>query len=100
FPTKEDAILGDVPTLDGNAEIEWFVADRGPILRGLGRVLTSSATRLLSDPELILERRALAKTYPELGVRRMATVHRFERELMEIVERRLRAEHPEFPDAE
>ena len=100
FPTKEDAILGDVPTLEGNPEVEWFVADRGPILRGLGRVIVDGSTQLMSDPELLMERRAITKLHPELGVRRMATVHRFEQELTAIAERRLRAEHPQLSDAD
>lgn len=98
FPTKEDAILGDVPSLEGNPEVDWFVADRGPILRGLGRVIVDGSTRLLADPELLMERRAITKLHPELGVRRMATVHRFEQELVDIAERRLRAEHPKMTD--
>lgn len=98
FPTKEDAILGDVPTLEDNPEVEWFVTDRGPILRGLGRVIVDSSTRLLSDPELLVERRAITRLHPELGVRRMATVHRFEQELTEVAERRLRSEHPGMTD--
>jgi AcrR family transcriptional regulator len=100
FPSKEDAILGDAPTLDGNPEIEWFLADRGPILRGLARVVVDGSTRLLSDPDLLVERRALGKMYPELGVRRMANVHRFEQELTELALRRLRSENPRLSDAE
>ena len=100
FPSKEDAILGDAPTLAGNPQIEWFIADRGPILRGLARVVVEGSTRLLSDPELLAERRAIGKMYPQLGVRRMATVHRFEEELTDLVRRRLQAEHPQLPDAE
>lgn len=98
FSSKEDAILGDAPTLEGNPEIEWFVADRGPILRGLARVVVHGSTRLISHPDLLLERRALAKAYPELGVRRMATVHRFEQELTDLALRRLQSEHPQLPD--
>lgn len=100
FPSKEDAILGDAPTLAGNPKIEWFVADRGPILRGLARVVVEGSTRLLSDPELLAERRALGKMYPQLGVRRMANVHRFEEELTDLVRRRLQSERPELSDAE
>jgi AcrR family transcriptional regulator len=100
FPSKEDAILGDAPTLEGNPQTEWFVADRGPILRGLARVVVDGSTRLMSDPELLAERRALGKLYPQLGVRRMANVHRFEEELTDLARRRLRAEHPELPDDE
>jgi AcrR family transcriptional regulator len=100
FPSKEDAILGDGPTLEGNPETDWFVADRGPILRGLARVVVHGSTRLLSDPELLMERRALGKRYPELGIRRMANVHRFEEELTDLALRRLRSEHPQLPDDE
>ncbi len=100
FPSKEDAILGDAPTLDGNPEVEWFVADRGPILRGLARVVVDGSTRLLSDPELLMERRAIGKMYPELGVRRMANMHRFEEELTDLALRRLQSEHPELADDE
>lgn len=97
FPSKEDAILGDAPTLHGNSEIEWFIADRGPILRGLGRVIVGSASLLLSDPDLLSERRALSRLYPELTARRMAIVHRFEEELTGIAARRLADENPGMP---
>ncbi|MGK2867988.1 MAG: TetR/AcrR family transcriptional regulator [Mycobacterium sp.] len=92
FASKEEAILGEVPTLADNPEIAWFLADRGPILRGLARVVVNQSTQLLSDAELIAERRALGKLYPELGVRRMATVHLFEQELTELALRRISAE--------
>jgi AcrR family transcriptional regulator len=100
FPSKEDAILGDAPTLAGNPQLEWFVADRGPILRGLARVIVDGSTRLVSEPELLAERRALGKQYPQLGIRRLANVHRFEQELTDLALRRLAAEHPERPDDE
>jgi AcrR family transcriptional regulator len=98
FPSKEDAILGDAPTLAGNPEIDWFLADRGPVLPGLARVIVSGSTNLLSDVELVTERRALSKLYPELGVRRLANVHRFEQELTDLAAQRLRAERPELSD--
>lgn len=100
FPSKEDAILGDAPTLVGNPEIEWFVADRGPVLQGLARVVVHGSTRLLSDADLLMERRALGKRYPELGVRRMANLHRFEEELTDLARRRLHSEYPALPDDE
>jgi len=100
FPSKEDAILGDVPTLDGNPSIDWFVADRGPILHGLGRVIVEGSAGLLSDVELVAERRALSRIHPELGVRRMANVHRLEQELTDLAARRLRDEHPRLSEPE
>ena len=100
FPSKEDAILGEKPTLEGNPETQWFLADRGPILRSLARVIQYGSTLLLADAELIAERRALGKLYPELMARRMATVHRFEEELAALVAARLAAEHPGMPSDE
>ncbi|MEO8529125.1 MAG: TetR family transcriptional regulator [Pseudolysinimonas sp.] len=100
FPSKEEAILGETPSLEGNPEVEWFVTDRGAILPGLARVVIDGSNRLLSDPELLAERRAVTKLYPALGVRRMATVHNFENELAELVTRRLRGEFPDMTDAE
>jgi AcrR family transcriptional regulator len=97
FPSKEDAILGEAPTLEGNPDVEWFVADRGPILRALGRVIEGSASRILSDADLLTERRALSRLYPELTARRMANVHRFEEELTGIAARRLAGEDPGMP---
>ena len=84
FPSKEDAILGDAPTLEGNPELEWFVADRGALLRGLSRVIMAGAAFLLHDVELVTERRAIGKLYPELHAKRMANVHRFELELADL----------------
>ena len=97
FPTKEDAILGEAPTLAGNPDLEAFVADRGPVLPALARVIAHASTSILNDPELILERRSLSKVYPELVARRMANVHRLENEIAEIAARRLRAEQPDLP---
>lgn len=100
FAAKEDAILGDAPTLEGNPEVDWFVADRGPLLRGLARVIMAGAASLLNDVELVAERRAIGKLYPELHVRRMANVHRFELELADLARRRLEAQHPGLSPAE
>ena len=97
FPSKEDAILGDAPTLEGNPAAEWFVADRGPILRGLGRVIVEGSHALLADAELVAERRALSRIHPQLGIRRMANVHRYEQELTDLALRRLTSEHPDLP---
>lgn len=96
FPSKEDAILGEAPTLEGNPAIERFVADRSPMMPGLALLIADSSEKLMSDLELVKERRALSKLYPELGVRRMANVHHFEQELLEIARRRIEAEHPEM----
>lgn len=100
FPSKEDAILGDVPTLEDNVAVDWFVEDRGPILRGLARVIVEGSATLMADVELVAERRALSRIHPELGVRRMANVHRLEQELTDLAARRLRSEHPQLSEDE
>jgi AcrR family transcriptional regulator len=100
FPTKEDAILGDVPVLADDAATAWFVTDRGPLLPGLARVIMDSAEDVLADAELVTERRALGKMYPEIAARRMASGHRFEQELADLVRRRLRDEHPGLAEDE
>lgn len=99
FPSKEEAILGETPTLKGNPELEWFLADRGPILHAMARVIVVGVTGMLADPELLAERRELSRLYPELGVRRMASVHRFEEELTALAAQRLETEHPEWDAA-
>lgn len=100
FPSKEDAILGETPTLAGNPRVATFIADRGPILRGLADVVLDGSERLLSDHELAAERRALSRQHPELAARRMANVHRFEQELTDLAAQRLASEHPAMPAPE
>lgn len=94
FSSKEDAILGETPTLEGTADADAFVADRGPLLPGMVRLIVDASAGLMVDPELLKERRAVTKLHPELIARRTVNLHRIEAELAAIVERRLEAEHP------
>lgn len=96
FPSKEEALVGDVPSLPGPEIQDAFVASRGPILPAIKNLLADVATPALSDQELILLRRSITKRYPELGVRRFAGMHQFEQELTELVARRLADEHPDL----
>lgn len=95
FPSKEDAILGESPSLAGVAGLDAFVADRGPLLPGLARLIVDASLGMLDGHDLLMERRELSRRNPELAARRMANMHRFEQELTELVARRLRTEHPE-----
>jgi len=100
FASKEDAVLGETPSFDGEADAEWFVADRGPVLSGLARIFADSSETFTLDPELVTLRRELSRKHPEIAARRMAGVHGLENQLVALVERRLRAEHPGLaPDA-
>jgi AcrR family transcriptional regulator len=98
FPTKEDAVLGDVPSLASDSATAWFMTDRGPLLPAIARLVADGVGDALEDVELVAERRALSKMYPEFGVRRMANAHRLEHELAQLTEKRLRAQHPDLDD--
>lgn len=100
FPAKEDALLGEPPTLAGNEAAEWFVQDRGAILDGLCRLIIAGSAEVTSDPELVSQRRTIGKRYPEIGARRLANLHHFEQELTELVTRRLGAEYPDMSESD
>jgi AcrR family transcriptional regulator len=100
FSTKEDAVLGEVPSLSTDAAASWFIEDRGPLLPAIARVIAEGSASVLNDVELVAERRALSKLHPEFGARRMANAHRLEHELAVLTEKRLRAQHPELDDEE
>jgi len=110
FPSKESAIIGELPELPDEERIERFI-DAGPeepILDGISELLIAAidtvemtgdehggevdATR--SVHELHTLRRALLKDNPELFAQRMASMHQFEDALSAIVQRRLAHDDP------
>jgi AcrR family transcriptional regulator len=117
FPSKESAIIGELPELPSDADIERFVtAGPGqPILEGISELLIASLDTMeivdeTGDPRLTSTsahemhtlRRALLKDNPELFALRMASMHQFEDALSGIVQRRLAhddAELAEQPEA-
>ncbi|AAT88413.1 transcriptional regulator, TetR family [Leifsonia xyli subsp. xyli str. CTCB07] len=103
FPSKEPAIVGELPELPDEASIDRFVA-AGPeesLLEGIGQLLIAAITTgELGDPalpgamsasvqELHIRRRALLKDNPELFAQRLASMHQFEDVLSVVVQRRL-----------
>jgi AcrR family transcriptional regulator len=94
FSSKEEAIVGDGPELPPIEAQNAFVADRSPILHAMADLFSASATPALHDQEMVLLRRTLMKSNPELGAKRWATIHRFEEEVTEVVARRLADEFP------
>jgi AcrR family transcriptional regulator len=94
FPSKEEALIGDLPALPDDAAQAAFLADRGPILAGIGRLFEAVAVPALADQELILLRRSITKQYPALSARRWAAMHQFEHDITDLVARRLAAEDP------
>ena len=100
FTSKEDALIGDPPTLPDEERVEEFVA-AGPhsdILSGLGDMLATSGENVPDDLELLKLRRSLMKQHPQLFALRMATMRTFEDQLDVVVSRRLAADEPTLLD--
>ncbi len=108
FPSKESAIIGELPELPDEASIERFI-DAGPeepILDGLSTLLIAAIDggelgdasppeqQSATMQEMHLLRRALLKDNPELFAQRMATMHKFEDALSAVVQRRLAHDDP------
>ena len=100
FTSKEDALIGDPPTLPDDARVDEFVA-AGPhsdILSGLGDMLARSGENVPDDLDLLKLRRSLMKQHPQLFALRMATMRTFEDQLDVVVSRRLAADEPALLD--
>jgi AcrR family transcriptional regulator len=96
FTSKEEAIIGEAPTLPDGARVEAFV-NAGPgadVLTGIGDMIAVAGENLPLDFELLQLRRELMKQHPQLFALRMATMRHFEEELGEIVSRRLALDDP------
>jgi AcrR family transcriptional regulator len=110
FPSKESAIIGELPELPDDESLDRFVnaGAAEPILYGMSELLIrgvdngdldgggdepGSGPEAHSIHEL---RRALLKNNPELFALRMASMHRFEEELSALVQRRLAKDDPQL----
>ncbi|MBX3091149.1 MAG: TetR family transcriptional regulator [Cryobacterium sp.] len=94
FASKEDAVVGDVPTLRDLSEAEKFVSE-GPgedVFSGLGRLLAAASNSFNDNREESQRRRVLLREHPALFAKRMAVLHDFEDDLAELVFRRLTAD--------
>ncbi|MFJ3489391.1 TetR family transcriptional regulator [Leifsonia aquatica] len=110
FPSKETAIIGELPELPDEDDIERFIAagPEEPILHGMSLLLIAAidggdlGEPALSAPgetaaslqEMHTLRRALLKDNPELFALRMASMHKFEDALSAVVQRRLAHDDP------
>lgn len=99
FASKEEAVVGDGPTLPAAELQEVFVADRGPLFRSLTDIVRVSIDAALADHEVVVARRAVMKSHPEIAARRWASMTRFEQDLVALIGRRLGAETGSAPDA-
>jgi AcrR family transcriptional regulator len=96
FTSKEEALIGESPTLPGEELIERFVtagAD-SDLVSGLGDMISRAGDNIANDLELVKRRRELMKQHPQLFALRMATMRSFEEELKSVVSRRLAADNP------
>lgn len=89
FASKEEALIGDGPTMPDAAVVDAFLRDRGPLWDAVRDLLIAAARPALLDPEVVRRRRALVQRHPELSARRFAALHHFERDLVGLIARRL-----------
>ncbi len=114
FPSKESAIVGELPEMPDTPTVEEFVeAGPGePILDGIRKLLvaaidtgdldtggpTNDAGDVRAAHDLHKLRRALLKDNPELFALRMASMHQFEDALSAVVQMRLAHDTPELAE--
>jgi AcrR family transcriptional regulator len=96
FPSKEAALIGEVPALPDPETIDDFVrAGAGSsILHDLAVLLGKASAHSPEDIELSHARRAVLKDYPELFAMRMVSMREFEDQLGSVVQLRLAADEP------
>jgi len=110
FPSKESAIIGELPELPDEETVERFVSagPEQPILDGISSLLVAAidmgdgsepdvddaAAGAESIHRVHMLRRALLKDNPELFALRMASMHSFEDALSGVVQRRLAHDDP------
>lgn len=96
FPSKEQAILGDDPTLPADDALDAFVAGgpSGDMLGDVGALLVHSARELIEERGLITERQQVLRANPELFSQRMASMKEFQAELETVIARRMTHDDP------
>ncbi|MET3636866.1 TetR/AcrR family transcriptional regulator [Curtobacterium sp. NPDC087080] len=104
FPSKEQALLGDDPTLPTGPALDTFRAGgpSGELLADLGTLLVHTTSELVEERGLLAERQRVLRAAPELFTRRMASMKEFQAEIEEAVSARLAATEPDVaadPDA-
>ena len=96
FASKEEAIIGEAPSLTDGALADRFVAagPHGDLISDLAELIAGSSENVPDDFELLTLRRELMKQHPQLFALRMASMRHFEEELGAVVSRRLVADDP------
>lgn len=98
FSSKEEALIGDHPSMPDAASVERFVAagPGEPLITGLCLLVSDAVNLTGHDQELMVRRKAVLQSHPHLFAMRMATMKRVEDELAAIVSRRLLIDEPEL----
>lgn len=90
FPTKDEALVVDKPTLSEEA-IEAFLVSRRPLVEDVAELAASTVHQELLDMELVNKRRELGRRYPQLASRRYAVMSQFEEQVEKLAKQRLEA---------
>ncbi len=100
FPSKEQALLGDDPTLPEGEALDAFRrgGPTGELLADLGVLLVHATQELVEERELLEERQQVLRAAPELFTRRMASMKEFQAQIEEAVTARLRVTEPGLAD--
>jgi AcrR family transcriptional regulator len=102
FPSKEAAVIGDMPALPGDDAIAAFVeaGSQQTILDGIRDLLAGTVDDSPGDDERDIHqlRRSLLKNNPQLFTLRMAGMKQLEADLTSIVRRRIRRDEPGVSD--
>ena len=95
YPTKEDALLGrHMPRIDQSAA-RRFIVGRGPVLLDAVGIVTPPPVDL---PFSLEERMRVVTSHPDLLLAQMQRILALEEELGEIIQLRVRNEHPDLPE--
>lgn len=100
FPTKEAAVIGDVPEMPGEDAIARFV-EAGPeesMLDGIRDLLLATVDQEPNPDGADIEslRRMLLREHPYLFTLRLAGMKQLEQELVTVVKRRLTRDDPQL----
>ncbi|WP_144763553.1 TetR/AcrR family transcriptional regulator [Curtobacterium sp. 9128] len=102
FPSKEQALLGEDPTLPHDDVVDAFVGGgpSGDLLADIGTLLVHSTQSLIEERGLIEERQQVLRANPELFSQRMASMKEFQAGLEGVITRRLTNDDPAFAEDE
>lgn len=100
FRTKDAALIGpDAPTIDERA-VRAFLVSSGPLLVEAAQLIRIDPGAASGDPELLARRIRAVGTNAVLMARQMDRLAALEHELTEIIQLRLRTQHPDEPEAD